>query len=313
MPMPVTRTDIVSVAPVRFLVVDGNTCAVNARSCVLGGRETGQGYANVLRTLARDAGYGVEITIVTPADDGAACLDRVGSWRDFDAIVWTGSALNIYDRSPEIEAQIELAVAAFESTVPVFGSCWGLQLMCVALGGEVRRNPKGREVVFGRAITKTSAGKNHPMVNGKPDIFDAITVHLDEVSRVPDGGVVLASNAMSAVQALEIRRDERTFWGVQYHPEFDFLDIAVVLRRYGKALLEEGLFATLDDVNLVVENLLTLHVDPQSIEARDHLKIDDVVASFSWRTMELNNWLQACIVPSLGAAKKDAGEKASPA
>ncbi len=297
MPMRVTRTDDLRAAPVRILVVDGNTRAVNARNCVLGGRETGQGYAEVLRTVARDSGYGLDIKIVAPADDGAVCLDGIGVWVDFDAIVWTGSALNIYDRTPQSEVQIEMAASAFESTVPVFGSCWGLQLMCVALGGDVRRNPKGREIGFGRAIAKTPAGRAHPMLSGKADVFDAITVHLDEVCVVPEGGVVLAANEMSAVQALEIRRDACSFWGVQYHPEFDFLDIAVIMRRYGETLVKEGAYATLDEVNHVVENLLMLHVDPQSREARRHLQFGAGVATFGKRTAELTNWFETCVIP----------------
>ena len=33
-----------------------------------------------------------------------------------------------------------------------------------------------------------------------------------------------------------------TFWGVQYHPEYDFIDIAAVAERYGQTLVTEGMF-----------------------------------------------------------------------
>ena len=48
---------------------------------------------------------------------------------------------------------------------------------------------------------------------------------------------------MSEVQAAEIRLGRGTFWGAQYHPEYRLHDVAVVIRRYGQTLVEEGFFA----------------------------------------------------------------------
>ena len=46
----------------------------------------------------------------------------------------------------------------------MFGSCWGLQVITAAAGGSVRKNPKGREIGFGRGIRLTEAGRKHPDV-----------------------------------------------------------------------------------------------------------------------------------------------------
>ena len=43
----------------------------------------------------------------------------------------------------QIEPQIELARAVLKSKTPLFGSCWGLQVVTVAAGGTVRRQPEG--------------------------------------------------------------------------------------------------------------------------------------------------------------------------
>ncbi|MFG1375220.1 hypothetical protein V5F32_23900 [Xanthobacter oligotrophicus] len=51
----------------------------------------------------------------------------------------------------------------------------------------VRLNPKGREVGFGRRIRTTPEGAQHPMFAGKPPVFEAMTVHLDEVETLPEG------------------------------------------------------------------------------------------------------------------------------
>ena len=89
---------------------------------------------------------------------------------------------------------------------PLFGSCWGLQVVTVAAGGTVRANPKGREIGIGRRIALTPAGREHPMYAGKASVFDAVTVHLDEVETLAPGTTVLAANAQSDVQAAEIRQ-----------------------------------------------------------------------------------------------------------
>jgi gamma-glutamyl-gamma-aminobutyrate hydrolase PuuD len=53
--------------------------------------------------------------------------------------MFSGSPLHIYDRTLEVTRQIDFARAAFTAGLPAWGSCWGLQLATVALGGTVRR------------------------------------------------------------------------------------------------------------------------------------------------------------------------------
>ena len=45
---------------------------------------------------------------------------------------------------------------------------------------------------FGRSIRLTENGRKHPMYAGKRDVFNAPTVHLDEVESLAPGMVVLA-------------------------------------------------------------------------------------------------------------------------
>jgi GMP synthase (glutamine-hydrolysing) len=135
-----------------------------------------------------------------------------------------------------------------------FGSCWGLQVATVAAGGTVRKNPKGRELGFARGIMLTEAGEEHDLFWDKPPVFDAITVHLDEVEETARGTTILATNAVSAVQAAEIKTRRCTFWGVQYHPEYSFGDIAVITKRVKSMAIEQGLFkGDVDHANYVRE------------------------------------------------------------
>src|SRR3981189_2640265 len=83
---------------------------------------------------------------------------------DFDGVMFPGSPLHIYEPGPCVSRQIDFARAAFAAGLPVWGSCWGLQLAVVALGGSVRRNLRGRELPIARAITMTDAGRAPPLL-----------------------------------------------------------------------------------------------------------------------------------------------------
>ena len=154
---------------------------------------------------------------------------------DFDGIVITGSPLSVYKARPEVTRQIELAREAFGMGVPMYGSCWGLQLMTAALGGVVRLNPEGREIGIARNIAPNEAGSEHFLFSGKAKAFDALCTHGDDVTSLPPDAVVLASNSVSEVQAVEIRRETSHFVGVQYHPEHTFATTAAIIEARGRA------------------------------------------------------------------------------
>src|SRR5437763_3827402 len=183
----------------RLLVVEGNTAELRAKQVEAGGQVMSDGYADLLRHLLPEA----VVDICYPADPGANL--PIGGLDGYDGVAITGSALNVYDGGPAIAPQIELAREVLKARTPLFGSCWGLQVVTVAAGGVVRANPKGREIGIARAIRLTHAGVAHPMYQGKRDPFDAIAVHMDEVTELPPGATVLASNEFSTVQAAEIR------------------------------------------------------------------------------------------------------------
>ena len=163
---------------------------------------------------------------------------------DFDGVMFPGSPLHIYDPDPCVTRQIDFARAAFAAGVPVWGSCWGLQLAVLALGGSVRRNPLGRELPIARAITITEVGRAHPLLASRPVIFDALCSHLDEIETLPPDSQVLAANEVSAIQAVVVQTPKRgSFHGTQYHPEHTLAVSAALMQMRAAELVEEG-FAT---------------------------------------------------------------------
>ncbi|MEL6794115.1 MAG: type 1 glutamine amidotransferase, partial [Pseudomonadota bacterium] len=53
--------------------------------------------------------------------------------------------------------------------------------------------------------------------------------------RLPEGAVVTATNAHTAVQAFAYDAGDVSFWGVQYHPEVTLETVAYWLNRPGPA------------------------------------------------------------------------------
>ncbi|WP_315753696.1 MULTISPECIES: type 1 glutamine amidotransferase [unclassified Bradyrhizobium] len=268
----------------RLLVLEGNSLDGRRRWAEVAGATPSESYAAVLRALAPHAA----IDIATPADADARLPQPIEAYQ---GIVITGSALNIYQREPEALRQIELVRTIFARGVPMFGSCWGLQLATVAAGGEVSLNPAGREVGFARKIALTEAGRDHPMHAARGAVFDAPAIHSDIVTRLPPDVTVTAHNAMSEVQAAEIRSGYGRFWGVQYHPEFSLQDVAWVIRRIGQPLVEEGFFVDPAELERYAADLAALHHDRARRDILWRLGLDQDVANDGVRQAEISNWI----------------------
>jgi GMP synthase (glutamine-hydrolysing) len=273
-----------------ILVIDGNRAATREQQVAAGGQPTGEGYAQVLKSLAD-----VSCDIVRPAD-GEVRFASGSGLSSYDGVAITGSALNVYDGGAHIERQVELARATFAAGVPFFGSCWGLQVAVSAAGGRVRRNPLGREFGFARRIELGDAGRRHPMFRGKPPVFEAMTVHRDDIEQLPDGAVILASNDMG-LQALELRHGAGIFWGVQYHPEYSFAEIAATALRYGAVLIEERLFADRAELEAFVSDLRALMLNPRDRRLSWKHGLGVGLQEESRRLAELRNWLEQQVLP----------------
>jgi GMP synthase (glutamine-hydrolysing) len=173
-----------------------------------------------------------------------------GAWREHDlrsasappeckevaAVVITGSPASVTERAPwmlQAEAYIRRVI---EAQVPLLGICFGHQLIAQALGGNVRKNPRGREI--GTVEVTTLAPD--PLFEGLPDRFLANATHVDTVADLPPGATVVASTALEPHAALAFGALVR---GVQFHPEID----EGVMRGYVEVrrqrLREEGLDA----------------------------------------------------------------------
>ncbi len=275
----------------RILVVDGNVAEIRARLVAALGYDSGNGYARVLQRIDP----ALRVDILTAADADPRLPPGVGL-EDYDGVTMTGSALNIYNGGAPVMRQIELAQAVFVAGVPFFGSCWGLQVAVTAAGGEVRANPRGREFGFARRILLSDAGREHRLFAGKPTVFEAPCIHRDEIAALPTGAVILADNDYG-LQAASFTHGCGSFWGVQYHPEYDYVDIAAAALRYGNTLVTEGMFRDASALAAFVSDLNALQMNRFDAPLLWKYGLGAAMREETLRLLEIRNWLDAEVRP----------------
>ena len=278
-----------------ILIIDGypKSDRENLAACGMG--EAGDLYAAMLGRLCAGARFEVLY-----ASDPDAALPPGVEIGDFDGIAWTGCSLTIHDDTDvRVARHIELARAAYRAGVPQYGTCWGIQIAAVAAGGVVATNPRGREMGIARKITLTPEGRGHPLYEDKPTAFDGFVSHFDEVSHPPPGGEVLAGNAFTRVQALAVHSGKGTFWGLQYHPEYDLYQMARLMYCRRAALTSEGFFADEQSALDLVADFERLHGEPDNKALAWRLGVEDDLRLDALRTTEPRNWLERLVLPGM--------------
>ena len=138
------------------------------------------------------------------------------------AIILSGGPSSVYESgAPKLDE------ALLRSGVPLFGICYGFQVMAATLGGEVGKTG-ARE--YGR--TELTVHSNSPLFNGLPKAQQVWMSHGDSVVRAPEGFTVTGSTSQTPVASFE--SPDGKLAGVQYHPE-------VVHSTYGQEVLERWL------------------------------------------------------------------------
>lgn len=262
----------------RLLIVEGNTKEIWTEREKIGGVPYHKRFLSMLNTLQPTA----EVEVAFPAD-GFNELPPLNEIKNFDGVLWTGSSLYVNDPIEAVTGQLDFAETVFQSGIPFYGSCWGLQIAAVVAGGKVGTSPNGREIGISKPIELTEAGSNHLYFKGRKDPFEVFCIHLDEVIQLPENSVVLAGNEHSPVQALTINYKNSEFFGVQYHPEFVSADVGFLAKRMSKILQGEGLFESNQEVEVFANTLLAQNGLP------------DCVSNYSLHTQEVKHWLDGIV------------------
>lgn len=272
----------------RFLIIDGYSKVSRDQFIDCGVSLAGVLYAELLLRHMPEAEY----DIIYSSDPGSEMPDQEGL-KSYDAILWPGCNLTVYhDHDERVVKMVDLAKDGFKTGLPQFGSCWAAQLAVYAAGGEVKPNPKGREMGVARKIFLNEEGKKHPMYEGKKEVFDGFISHDDMITKLPKGAKSLASNDFTEIQAVEVVYENGVFWSTQYHPEYNLYELARLIIAREEKLTRENYFNSHEDLIRFVEELETIYKDPSRKDLRWKLGIDDDLLSDEIREKEFVNWLK---------------------
>lgn len=200
--------------------------------------ETGQPVASMRRHgnfphwIRVAAGLRADEAVVARVESGDALPRHDG----FAGVIVTGSGAMVTERRDWSERSAQWLRDAAHAGVPLFGICYGHQLLAHALGGEVGDHPQGREMgTIGLELQPHAS--DDPLFAGLPMRFPAQATHLQTVLRAPEGATVLAKSVHDACHAF--RWGDRA-WGVQFHPEFSAAHMRGYVHARREALTKEG-------------------------------------------------------------------------
>jgi GMP synthase (glutamine-hydrolysing) len=168
-------------------------------------------YSQLIARRVRDCGVFSELL---PHHVGLEEIRR----RRPKGVILSGGPASVYEEgAPPLDPEL------LELGVPVLGICYGMQLLALALDGQIERAEVGE---FGRS--QLTIAENGRLLAGTPAAQTCWMSHRDTVFSPPPGFAALASSTASPVAAFE--SNERGIYGIQFHPE-------VVHTPYGQQVL----------------------------------------------------------------------------
>ncbi len=175
----------------------------------------GAQYAQLIARRVREANVYSEIVPST-------ITAKEVSAKNPSAIILSGGPSSVYaEHAPTFDSAI------LTLGIPVFGICYGFQVMAAALGGVVSQTGKSE---FGR--TDVSAQTNSKIFAGLPAQQKVWMSHGDAVTQAPAGFTICAVTADTPIAAFE--NESGLLAGVQFHPE-------VLHSEHGQAILRTWL------------------------------------------------------------------------
>jgi GMP synthase (glutamine-hydrolysing) len=138
-------------------------------------------------------------------------------------IIFSGGPASVYEpNAPHCDPGI------FDLGIPILGICYGMQLACQALGGEVK---PGTSREFGRA--DCTIEQDNALFAGVPSQTSVWMSHGDQVEAAGPQFIALASTPTCHTAAVKHR--DRPVYGLQFHPE-------VSHTPYGSRILRNFLY-----------------------------------------------------------------------
>jgi len=155
--------------------------------------------------------------------------------KDFTHVLLTGSEASIMDRPDWVIDEIEFVKETAYKKIPIMGSCYGHQMIALALEGPqcVQRSSFPEIGWIPIKISKDN------LLLGNKGIFYSFSIHFDEVIGLSSDFEILASTEPCPIQAFQKRGE--SIWGIQSHPEISPSEGKTLLKnliKHGKEPLD---------------------------------------------------------------------------
>ena len=228
----------------KILIVEGNLREENESFSKVGIQTHTQSLKDSLAYYTND----LEFDVVNPSSD-ENIQPIVEKLSTYNGLIWGGSSLNIYNDTPEIRRQIEFMRQCQKNVKKILAICWGMQVAVTAAGGEVKK-ANDSNIGIANEVKINEKGLVHPLYKGKDKIFNTPAFNFDEVVKIPENGICLASNKINNVQSLYFQINDTKIWGLQYHPEITYEKmISLIEFRKDKLVETRKAFNSLDEID----------------------------------------------------------------
>ena len=254
----------------KLLIIEGNLREENKSFSEVGIQTHTESLKDSLNYFTKD----LKFDVVNPSSDEN--LDIVKDKLSiYDGLIWGGSSLNIYNNTPEIRRQIEFMKVCQKKVKNILAICWGMQVAVTAAGGEVKK-AESSNIGIANEIIINENGLNHPIYKNKDKKFNSPAFNFDEVYKIPDNAICLASNKTNKIQSLFFKINKTNVWGLQYHPEITYEKmISLIEFRKDRLIENRKVFKN--------ENEIQSHISLIKNEIQMTIK--------EKRMVELKNWL----------------------
>lgn len=191
-------------------------------------------YPDMFRGLLLDAAAAAAVPAPDFIDFDVQHGQYPAAVADCDGYVITGSRDSVYDDHPWIRELGNFVLTLHQRRHKLIGICFGHQLIAAVLGGETRAADVGWAVgVHSSRVTAAPA-----WMQPHSEHFALLSSHKDQVTRLPEGAVLLAENDFCPRAAFTVGDH---ILAMQGHPEFAKA-YAADLMNFRRDLLGEAVY-----------------------------------------------------------------------
>lgn len=214
------------------------------------------------------------VTIINPVNDDETSK-ALENMDQYNGVIFTGGAMRLNDMSDEIKKHINFASNCFKHNNKILAICWGLQVCSTAAGGKVAPGKNGAHIGIATDVEINENGKKNPIYKNKKLKFNTPAFNFDEVSELPKGATLLASDKVNNNMGVYFKSENSEVWGLQYHPDYEYWQmINLSNERMGKMIAKEY---------FKDEEMFKKHID--------FIKTEEKSLDFENKTYEIQNWL----------------------